>query len=275
MSPVSKYKWSRRELYVHPEIFTCKFCSSKNIIKYGHFKSRQLWWCKDCKRKFSGRIAISELPVMNMYYNRGYSFHDISDRIYKKYNFFVSEATIFRWINKYSRMGYEEVKDYHPTVGETWVANQAWIRVLGQNYCLVDIIDSETLFLLVTRLVATPDKEHIKSVIQLSANKAGKIPSNLIFLLSYDYFKETELSQDIYFRDIKMTILDKKSPEANNIYKIYYHSFNKRNKLISRLKYKKNIDNIINGWIFHYNFRRIHESLSGKSPAEMAGLAGI
>lgn len=210
---------------------------------------------------------------MDLYYNKAFSLNAISNRILKKYNYFISEASILRRIYKISRLGFREVMNYHPTVGQTWLVNETRIRVLGKNYCLVDIMDTETKFLLASRLLTMLTENNIKSAVRLSINKAGKIASNLIFINKYDSIKEIKFFQDRFFSDTHITILDKeKSPEADDK---YFHSFIKRNKLISNLKKRENINIVINGWIFHYNFRRVHDELFGKTPAEKASLSGI
>lgn len=55
---------------------TCKYCSSRNVIKYGHFRGIQRFFCKDCKRKFADNDALPKMktPIsevaaaLNMYY---------------------------------------------------------------------------------------------------------------------------------------------------------------------------------------------------------------
>jgi len=33
--------------------FACKFCGSRNIIRYGRFRGIQRYFCNDCQRKFA------------------------------------------------------------------------------------------------------------------------------------------------------------------------------------------------------------------------------
>jgi transposase-like protein len=37
----------------------CKYCQSRNTVKYGKVKGVQRWWCKDCKRKFAGTDTVA------------------------------------------------------------------------------------------------------------------------------------------------------------------------------------------------------------------------
>ena len=36
----------------------CKFCGSKAIVKFGHYKQAQRYWCKSCERKFADNKAL-------------------------------------------------------------------------------------------------------------------------------------------------------------------------------------------------------------------------
>lgn len=271
MSPLAKYRWAARHKRPYYKVVGCKFCGSKNIIKYGHFKSSQRYWCKDCRRKFASYFTVNDLPIMNMFYNNGLSLHAISEKINRRYNYYLSEGTIFRWIYKYSRLGYEEVKSFRPRVGDSWIINENGIRLLGRNYYLLDVIDSDTLFLLSTRLLTI--HMNIKSIIQPAVNRVGKIPLNITLLANSDFFDTSASAHHFNIEDIKITLADKKS--VSEIKYKYLYSFNTRNKLISNLKKKENVKKILDGWNFHYNFRKIHESLNGKSPAEKAGLVGV
>lgn len=39
----------------------CKYCQSKNVIKYGKYKEVQRYFCKDCRRKFANPDAIPKM----------------------------------------------------------------------------------------------------------------------------------------------------------------------------------------------------------------------
>jgi transposase-like protein len=46
----------------------CKNCGSKNIVRFGHYRGVQRWWCKDCKRKFIHNDALPKMktPVIQV-----------------------------------------------------------------------------------------------------------------------------------------------------------------------------------------------------------------
>lgn len=41
----------------------CKYCGSKNVIKWGTFRGIQRFWCKDCQRKFADNDALPNMQT--------------------------------------------------------------------------------------------------------------------------------------------------------------------------------------------------------------------
>ena len=41
-----------QNIKVKNNIVVCKYCASKDVVKYGSYESKQRYWCKVCKRKF-------------------------------------------------------------------------------------------------------------------------------------------------------------------------------------------------------------------------------
>ena len=59
----------------------CKFCGAKSVVRYGHYRQVQRWWCKNCQRKFVDNAALPGMrtptvqvaSALSMFYN-GMSF---------------------------------------------------------------------------------------------------------------------------------------------------------------------------------------------------------
>ena len=108
----------------------CKFCNSKNIIKYGSFRGIQRWWCKNCQRKFADNNALPGMktdlrPItfaVGSYYD-GVPVIIIIQEIEKNHCIYASDSTIVKWIDKFSKMAAEDTKDDNPRVGNTWITN--------------------------------------------------------------------------------------------------------------------------------------------------------
>jgi len=42
------------------ETLTCKHCGCDEVVKYGKFQGIQRYWCKRCRRKFTGVDSLME-----------------------------------------------------------------------------------------------------------------------------------------------------------------------------------------------------------------------
>jgi len=90
---------------------TCKYCQSDKVIKYGKYKDVQYHFCKDCKRKYAGMDTIPKMQypthqvadALNMYYE-GMSLNDIRRNLIQQHNSYISDATAYNWVNRFSKM---------------------------------------------------------------------------------------------------------------------------------------------------------------------------
>ena len=57
--------------------------------------------------------------------------------------------------------------------------------------------------------------------------------------------------------------------ENNNIIERYHGTYRERDKVMRALQSKKTSANMSEYWKLYYNFMRTHQSLNGKTPAEM------
>jgi putative transposase len=49
-----------------------------------------------------------------------------------------STATIYEWIQKYTQYATDSIKDYHPKVGDTWIADETVLEIDGQNLWILN-----------------------------------------------------------------------------------------------------------------------------------------
>ena len=111
------------------EFTLCKFCDSGRLKKDGIRKNRkgdaQQYKCLDCKKRFTmnpgfERMRFKDVVItraLQMYYS-GMSVRDIADCLEQE-DVRVSHMTVYRWVEKYSRMTNEYVKGIVPRVSET------------------------------------------------------------------------------------------------------------------------------------------------------------
>jgi transposase-like protein len=86
--------------------FSCIYCQSGNVRKYGTYKETQYYYWDDCKRKFSHPDAIPKMQystdkvanAISMYYE-GMSLKEIRRDFIRQYNDYISDVTVLNWIN--------------------------------------------------------------------------------------------------------------------------------------------------------------------------------
>ena len=99
----------------------CKYCKSDNVIKYGFYKAVQRYFCNNCKRKFAGIDTIPKMQypthqisdALNMYYE-GISLNEIRRNLIHQHNSYISDASAFNWVNRFSKMAIKEAEKYKP-----------------------------------------------------------------------------------------------------------------------------------------------------------------
>ncbi len=97
--------------------FKCKYCVGSNLVLYGKYRDTQQWWCKDCRRKFSGTTSLPKMksPVTHVgaavqqYYD-GLSENKICQNIETQYNYKPANSTIWRWVEEWGRMDLMDTK---------------------------------------------------------------------------------------------------------------------------------------------------------------------
>jgi len=261
---------------VVPEV-RCKFCNSSNTIKYGHFKNMQRWWCKDCRRKFADnsalphmKTAINQICFAVKSYYEGMPLNDISKRIDKEHNIYISDSTIYKWVNKFSQKGTDETKDCHPIVGDTWIAHETIVKSCGKNFHLTDIVDLHTQFILSSIFSSEYNPDDINSVLESAKDRANKIPKCLIVLESSLPQETTKPKNRIQNDNIKILVPGEEERAALvNRIKDSYHD---RNRVLFSIKKQEYVQRILDGWLFHYNYRRANGLLNGKTPAESSDI---
>lgn len=255
----------------------CKFCYSRNVIKYGTRKNVQRFWCKDCRRKFVNNYA---LPGMKIAFNiteaavgsyfEGISANIIIQEILNKYRLYVSINSIFEWVRKFSYLGSEVCKQHHPDVGDTWIVNETKANICDSDYFFIDIIDTETQFVIATKFYSHIGFDGFYPIIESVKDQVGKMPKDIIILSSRNKLNLNKIKDHIRQNGIDILVLN-----AENKRKLRMQltgSCLTRNRILSRLKNKDNINKIINGWLMYYNYSRKNWFLHGKTPSQMANI---
>jgi len=256
---------------------SCKYCGGYNIIKYGTFRGRQRFWCKDCKRKFADNDALPNMktPIdqvgtaIGMYYE-GQSLNSICRLLTQIYHSYPSDSTVYRWIAKFTKQAVNEARDYKLDVGNVWVADETVLDIDGKNVWFWDIIDAKTRFLLASRISRSRTIKDAALLMNEARRRAGKSPKTILTDKLAAYLDGIELvfgAATKHIRSKPFTI-----ENNTNLIERFHGTLKDRTKVMRGLKDTKSARLITEGWLLHYNYLRPHEALKGKTPAEVAGV---
>jgi transposase-like protein len=86
----------------------CPKCNKKEIIRYGWQEGKQIYFCKDCKKKFrTNRLknkTYSSKIITNAitYYNLGNTLNETVKLINMRFKVKISKSCIHKWIKEFS-----------------------------------------------------------------------------------------------------------------------------------------------------------------------------
>jgi transposase-like protein len=255
----------------------CKMCGSHNVIRYGSYHGIQRWYCKDCQRKFADNAALPDMKkptnqvatAVGMFYE-GRNLSAIPKIMYQLRYEIVTPTSVSNWITRFSEIAINEANKDKVDVGDTWIAFDKSIKICGKNYWIIDIIDSDTWFLLGTILSSGRSIVDIKSLLDVARTRAGKTPKQLLTgkWIGYKESIERAYGSGVQY---KWDMPGSNSMDYDKFIETWQRSIKSRCTIIHRLKNKERVCLVLGGWRVHYNYFRIHHMLYGKTPAEIAG----
>jgi putative transposase len=255
----------------------CKYCGSHNVIRYGTYNGQQRFWCKDCKRKFADNDALPEMqtPVeqigsaVGMFYE-GQSLNSITRLITQIYGSYPSGSTIYRWVSRFTKRAVKELSKYKPDVGSVWVADETVLKMDGKNVWFWDIIDAKTRFLIATHISHTRTTKDAQKLMEKAYKRTGKIPRVIYTDKLRAYLDGIELT---FGADTKHRQGGPFDVEDNtNLIERFHGTLKARTKIMRGLKDVGSAKLFTEGWLLYYNYLRPHESLKGKTPAQVSGV---
>ena len=261
----------------------CKFCGSQHTRKYGFSKGVQAYFCNDCQRKFVGTDALAHGRVspsfianaLNEYYS-GLSFHEIEHNIDQQTNAGISHTAVIKWVNKYTNKAIRETKDLHPKVGNTWIADETYIKTDiktsdPKGVLFWDIIDADTRFLLASRVTTTRGTQDAKQLMELAAKRANKAPTSVVTDKLAAYIDGIELAFGGGAKHRQGSPFNVEHSTA--LIERFHNTLKDRTKVMRDLRDRHTLKRFTDGYLVHYNYFRPNMALDNKTPAEAAGLA--
>jgi len=262
------------------DTIVCKYCNSRNVVKYGTFEGVQRYWCKDCKRKFADNDAVPKMKTptkvvsaaLSCYFG-GMPLDAIQRHLQQQFGTYYSEMGIYNWVIRFSKEAIDRVKDFKPIVGDTFIADETCLKVGGKNIWFWDIIDEKTRYLLASRL---SDKRTIKEAALLMSEakrKAGKIPKRILTDKLAAYIDGIERVFGAETEHIQSKPFAKEN--STNIIERFQGTLKDRTKVVRGFKNMDTARLLTEAWLVHYNFFKEHTTLGDIPPAVKMGVTPI
>lgn len=254
----------------------CKYCGSSHVVKNG--KSRkgiQNWLCRNCGKGFVNSKALPRMksPISHVssavyLYYTGSSLNEIRRHIEQQHGILPSDATIYNWVTRFSKIAINEAQKHIPNVGDTWVADETVLDIGGKKWWLWDIIDYDTRYLLASHLSQSRTTKDAQKLMELASAKAKKTPKVVITDKLASYLDGIELAFGADTKHIpSKPFIDK---DSTNIIERFQGTLKDRTKVMRGFKKPESARLMLDGWLVYYNFFRPHEGLKDKTPAQVA-----
>jgi transposase-like protein len=260
----------------------CIQCQSLNIVKHGIRRNKsgdiQRFSCKDCGKWFVFNLGFEGMRVnpkaitsaMQLYFT-GESLRNVQQFL-KLQGVNVSHQTVYNWIKKYTGLMKGYLDKITPQVGDTWRADEVFIKVSGNLKYLFAMMDDETRFWIAQEVAESKNNHDARHLFRMANEVAGKKPTKLItdglpayrnaYLKEYFTRKAPRIEHESH--------ITLKGDRNNNKMERLNGEFRDREKVVRGLK--KNDSPLIDGYQLFHNYIRPHMALDGKTPSEACGI---
>jgi transposase-like protein len=184
----------------------------------------------------------------------------------------VSHQTVYNWISKYVSLMKDYVEKIIPNVGDTWRADELYVKIKGDMKYLFALMDDETRFWIAQEVAESKYKHDARKLFELGKKATGKKPMTLITdgLPAYNDAYTKEFYTLKYPRTQHIRQITIRGDRNNNKMERFNGEIRDREKTMRGLK--KNDTPILTGYQIFHNYIRGHEALEGKTPAEACGI---
>jgi len=263
-------------------ISDCVFCHSSNIKRFGVRKNKsggiQRFLCADCGKTFSVNIGFEKMKhnpqaitsAIQLYFS-GESLRNTMKSL-RLLGVEVSYQTVYNWISKYVSLMKTYVDKIVPNVGDTWRADELYVKIKGDMKYLFALMDDETRFWIAQEVAESKYKHDARRLFELGKKATGKKPMTLITdgLPAYHDAFNKEFWTMKKPRTEHINAIKLSGDMNNNKMERLNGEIRDREKTMRGLKTKETP--ILTGYQIFHNYIRGHEGLDGKTPAEACGI---
>jgi transposase-like protein len=217
--------------------------------------------------KASPQVITASLDL----YFKGVSLRKIADHVKQFYNLKVNNSTVLRWIQRYTELMDDYAKDLVPQVSDKWHADETVENVNGKNRWLWNLMDSESRFLIASRLTQGRTDMDARNLFLDGLDRTNKAPKTIVTdgLVSYANAYDQTLRYKGAKHIRKPRFIDLAN---NNRIERLHSSMRERTKVMRGFDSDSTASGRMQGYRLYYNFIRPHTALNGQTPAQAANL---
>jgi transposase-like protein/predicted nucleic acid-binding Zn finger protein len=273
----------RENVIIQPiEITACIYChSDKNLKRFGirhnKYGDIQRFLCVGCSKTFSVNLGFERMKhspqgittAMQLYFS-GESLRNTA-RSLRLLGVQVSHKTVFYWIKKYTALMEKYLDTITPQVGDTWRADEVFLKVKGNLKYRYALMDDQTRFWIAQEVADTKFTADLRPLFMQGKAIAEKQPMTLItdgapnFHEAYQKEFWTRINGTEHIREIRMS-----GSVHNNKMERLNGEIRDRERVMRTLEIPDTP--ILRGMQIYHNYIRPHMALDGKTPAEKAGI---
>ena len=262
----------------------CKYCDSEKVVKNGKLRGKQTYLCKGCGHRIVNPKSFPDMrtesrviaTAIDLYFE-GLSVRKVQNQLHKIFGVQSSQVSVWNWIMKYSKLVSEFVETLKPQVLGIYKVDETAIKCRGVGAWFWEIIDEQTKFLVASHLSKSrPTKEAIK-LFEKAVKIAKKKPVSIYvdglpaYIKAYNKVFRT-IRKDTRPEFIRRVGL--RAVNSNNTVERLHGTLKDRIKPMRGLKDEETVRTLLEGWVVHYNYVRKHQSLDGRTPAQVCGIEG-
>jgi putative transposase len=215
------------------------------------------------------KIPASKIAsALGMYYG-GMSLDSIEQQFRQDHNLSMSETNYWNWVERFTKKAIRQCQDFHPEVGDTWVADETYMKLKNKTVYFWDIIDTKTKFILASHASFGRGAREARALMNMAEKRAGKAPKTVITdkLRSYVGAIEDKWGADtkhVQGGPFKFAQNGESTAEIERFHK----TLKQRTEVFERFKDLSSIKLLTDGWLINYNYFKQNEGCGNIPPAQ-------
>ncbi len=221
--------------------------------------------------KIAVRIHKMKTPArriasaLSMYYN-GMTLDGIQQQFRQDHNLDMSESNYWNWVERFTKEAIRQAKNFHPIVGNKWVADETYMKLKGRNIYFWDIIDADSRYLLASHVSYTRSGRDAKILMLKAAKRANKTPKVVVTDKLKSYLVGVEEAFGAWSEHKTGGPFDLE--HSTSLIERFHKTLEQRTRVFQKYDDIDTIRLLTGGWLINYNFFKQNEGCGNVPPAQ-------